>query len=240
MERPIIIALDFSTKKETEAFLQHFSGESLFVKVGMELFFQEGPSLLKELKERGHRIFLDVKLHDIPNTVYRTMRGLARFDIDLITVHAAGGTAMMKAALKGLAEGKAWGRKRTRCVAVTQLTSMTEEEIRKEQRIPLSLTESVVHYAKLARDAGLDGVISSVHEAPHIRKACGETFHIITPGIRLPDDACDDQKRIADPRTARKNGANAIVVGRSITRDENPYQRYESIKKLWEADSYGT
>ena len=181
MERPIIIALDFSTKKETEAFLQHFSGESLFVKVGMELFFQEGPSLLKELKERGHRIFLDVKLHDIPNTVYRTMRGLARFDIDLITVHAAGGTAMMKAALKGLAEGKAWGRKRTRCVAVTQLTSMTEEEIRKEQRIPLSLTESVVHYAKLARDAGLDGVISSVHEAPHIRKACGETFHIITP-----------------------------------------------------------
>lgn len=228
----MIIALDFPSKKATLDFLQKFPNEQLFVKVGMELFYQEGPAIVHEIKQMGHQIFLDLKLHDIPNTVYRAMKGLAKLGVDLTTIHAAGGTEMMQAAIRGLEEGKQ-ANERPKCIAVTQLTSTTEEQMQKEQLISTTLEQSVLNYAKVAKNSGLDGVVSSVHEASKIR-SLGTDFLIITPGIRMPEDEVGDQKRVADPKTARLQGASGIVVGRSITSKTDPYDAYIQVKKQWE------
>lgn len=233
MEYPVIIALDFPSKQETADFLMQFPNEPLFVKVGMELFYQEGSDIINLLKEKGHSIFLDLKLHDIPNTVRRAMKGIARLGVDIVTVHAAGGSEMMKAAVEGLEEGTFIGQSRPKCVAVTQLTSTSEDQMQKEQMILSTLEQSVYHYAALAKASGLDGVISSVHETPLLRKL-GEDFLIITPGIRMKNDESSDQKRIATPMQARKRGASAIVVGRPITKSKDPYQAYLHIKQQWE------
>ncbi|UII57351.1 orotidine-5'-phosphate decarboxylase [Cytobacillus spongiae] len=234
MKNSLIIALDFSNKQEVHQFLSHFHEEKLFVKVGMELFYQEGPSIIKELKEKEHQIFLDLKLHDIPNTVKSAMRGLAKLGCDLVNVHAAGGKEMMQAALEGLEEGTLPGEKRPACIAVTQLTSTSDEQMKKEQLINVSLNDSVLHYAKLAQAAGLDGVVCSSHEAGLITSQIGSEFLTVTPGIRLQEDQLADQKRVATPGLAKESGVSAIVVGRSITRSDDPLKSYHLFKREWE------
>ncbi|GKW44935.1 orotidine-5'-phosphate decarboxylase [Planococcus sp. NCCP-2050] len=228
MNKPII-ALDFSSKEQVEKFLAQFN-EPLFVKVGMELFYQEGPELVKMIKSMGHQIFLDLKLHDIPNTVEAAMRGLAKLGVDLTNVHAAGGLEMMKAAKRGLA-GSA-----TKLIAVTQLTSTDETQMHEDQLIYVSLEESVLHYAKQAKRAGLDGVVCSVLESTAIARDCGDAFLKVTPGIRLAGSAADDQKRVATPTAAKEQGSTHIVVGRAITKAENPAAAYSQIKKEWSGE----
>jgi orotidine-5'-phosphate decarboxylase len=221
-----IVALDFPSKLDVEEFLSEFS-EPLFLKVGMELFYQEGPDLVNTLNRYGHDIFLDLKLHDIPNTVESAMRRIAELGVDMVNVHAAGGVAMMQAAKRGLSGSG------TKLIAVTQLTSTSEEQMQQEQLIPVTLHESVLHYAKLAKQAGLDGVVCSVHEAKAIGEACGEDFLRVTPGIRPASSEAHDQKRVATPRDAKAQGATHIVVGRAITRSENPQKSYEYINGEW-------
>lgn len=233
MDNSLIIALDFANGREVNRFLEPFEGRELFVKVGMELFYQEGPSIVHQLKEKGHRIFLDLKLHDIPNTVKSAMRGLARLECDLVNVHAAGGKEMMAAALEGLEAGSPAGRKRPECIAVTQLTSTSELQMNKEQLIPVSLEESVLHYALLTKEAGLDGVVCSAWEAGLIREKAGQSFLTVCPGIRMATDHAGDQKRVATPEFARNSGVSSIVVGRSITRSADPLKSYENWMEAW-------
>lgn len=228
MNKPII-ALDFSSKEQVEKFLAQFD-DPLFVKVGMELFYQEGPELVKMIKSMGHQIFLDLKLHDIPNTVEAAMRGLAKLGVDLTNVHAAGGLEMMKAAKRGLA-GSA-----TQLIAVTQLTSTDETQMHEDQLIYVSLEESVLHYAKQAKRAGLDGVVCSVLESSAIARDCGDAFLKVTPGIRLAGSAADDQKRVATPTAAKEQGSTHIVVGRAVTKAENSAAAYSQIKKEWSGE----
>jgi orotidine-5'-phosphate decarboxylase len=238
MNNSLIIALDFASKKEVFQFLDRFDErESLFVKVGMELYYQEGPAIVLELKEKNHQVFLDLKLHDIPNTVKKAMKGLARLGADLVNVHAAGGSEMMKAAIEGLEAGSASGSMRPRCIAVTQLTSTSEAQMQAEQLIPVSIEESVLHYAKLAQTSGMDGVVCSTWEAGKIRSELGPSFLTVTPGIRLSSDALGDQKRVATPETARLAGVSAIVVGRPITQADDPVASYYRIKQAWEGAS---
>ncbi|ANU22847.1 orotidine-5'-phosphate decarboxylase [Planococcus donghaensis] len=225
MNKPII-ALDFASKQQVEAFLAQFS-EPLFVKVGMELYFQEGPELVRFIKSQGHSIFLDLKLHDIPNTVESAMKGLANLGVDLVNVHAAGGLEMMKAAKRGLAGSE------TKLIAVTQLTSTSESQMHEDQLVYVSLEESVLHYAKRAMQAGLDGVVCSVLEAEAIGEACGQNFLRVTPGIRPATVSVDDQKRVATPAQARAKGSTHIVVGRAITKAENPADSYAQIREEW-------
>ena len=227
MNKDVIIALDFPTLEDTLNFLEKFGEEKLFVKVGMELYLQNGPVVIGKIKELGHKIFLDLKLHDIPNTVYGATKGLAKFKVDILTVHAAGGYEMLKAAKQGMVEG---GSAETNVIAITQLTSTSEEAMKDEQMIAVSLEESVINYAKLAKKAGLDGVVSSVWEARLIRENCGEDFLKVTPGIRLETDEVGDQKRVATPTVANEEGSTHIVVGRSITKSENPLEVYKLIK----------
>ncbi|MDR7236224.1 orotidine-5'-phosphate decarboxylase [Neobacillus drentensis] len=233
MDNSLIIALDFANGSEVNRFLQPFAGKELFVKVGMELFYQEGPSIIHQIKEKGHHIFLDLKLHDIPNTVKSAMKGLARLECDLVNVHAAGGKEMMAAALEGLEAGTSSGRKRPACIAVTQLTSTSEEQMKKEQLIPVSLEESVMNYALLTKEAGLDGVVCSAWEAAYIRENAGATFLTVCPGIRMTSDQVGDQKRVATPEFARNSGVSSIVVGRSITRSVDPVKSYEKWMDAW-------
>jgi orotidine-5'-phosphate decarboxylase len=233
MRDSLIIAVDFSTKKEVESFLQHFRGENLFLKVGMELFYQEGPSIVAFLKDHGHQVFLDLKLHDIPNTVYRAMRGISSLGVDLVNVHAAGGQEMMQAAREGLEAGANSGRNRPYCVAVTQLTSTTEEQMLKEQLINTSLEDSVLHYATLSKAAGLDGVVCSVHESVKIHKKLGSEFLTICPGIRPVSSDIQDQKRVATPTFAGSIGVSTIVVGRPISKATNPFESYQLLLKDW-------
>ncbi|AMC94335.1 orotidine 5'-phosphate decarboxylase [Erysipelothrix larvae] len=225
----VIIALDFENEARVISFLDQFS-EPLFVKVGMELYYQTGSSIIKTIKQRGHRIFLDLKCHDIPNTVEKTMRGLAKLDVDLVNCHASGGKRMMEAALRGLEAGKV-GDDRPLLIAVTQLTSTSQEEMNHDQQIPGSLQESVVHYAQLTKEAGLDGVVCSPLESVMIHEACGDSFLTITPGVRLSDSKQDDQKRVTTPADAKQLGSNFIVVGRPITEAQNPVEAYRSIVK---------
>ncbi|ALS76831.1 orotidine 5'-phosphate decarboxylase [Planococcus rifietoensis] len=225
-----IIALDFPSKLDVEEFLSEFT-EPLFLKVGMELFYQEGPELVHTLNRYGHDIFLDLKLHDIPNTVEAAMRRIAELGVDMVNVHAAGGLAMMEAAKRGLAGSG------TKLIAVTQLTSTSEEQMQQEQLISASLEQSVVHYAKLAKQAGLDGVVCSVHEAKAIGVACGDDFLRVTPGIRPAASESHDQKRIATPSDAKAQGSTHIVVGRAITRSENPQKSYDYINGEWSGRS---
>lgn len=227
-----IVALDFSTKEDVNNFLNQFQ-EPIYVKVGMELTYAFGFEMIKEIKARGHHIFLDLKLHDIPNTVKNGMKNLANLDVDIVNLHAAGGSAMMKAAMEGLQAG-AKGGKRPLCIAVTQLTSTSKEAMNDELRIPGEVQDCVIGYASLAKASGLDGVVCSVHEAKAIHEACGNEFLTVTPGIRLSDDAKDDQKRVATPALAKEQGCDYIVVGRSITNAQDPLATYHMIEATME------
>ncbi|KUF36393.1 orotidine-5'-phosphate decarboxylase [Lysinibacillus fusiformis] len=229
-----ILALDFPGEKEVFDFLKQFN-EPLFVKIGMELYMQEGPDIVRKVKDLGHDIFLDLKLHDIPNTVGSAMKGLAKLGVDLVNVHAAGGRPMMEAALEGLEAGTPAGKERPALIAVTQLTSTTEEQMQAEQQIALSLQESVLHYASLTKQAGLQGVVCSVHEAKAIAEVCGDDFLRVTPGIRLAGGAAHDQKRIATPDGAKRDGSSLIVVGRAVTGAQDPVAAYKIVSELWEA-----
>lgn len=227
-----IVALDFSKKEEVMNFLDNFT-QPIYVKVGMELTYAFGFEMIKEIKQRGHKIFLDLKLHDIPNTVKNGMKNLARLDVDIVNLHAAGGSAMMKAAMEGLQEGAVNG-KRPLCIAVTQLTSTSQEAMNQELLVAGSVKDVVVSYAKLAKESGLDGVVCSVHEARGIHEACGSDFLTVTPGIRLASDAKDDQKRVATPDYAKEEGCDYIVVGRSITKSAQPFVTYTEIETIME------
>lgn len=234
MDKPFIVALDFASKEEVRTFLQLFSDTSLFLKVGMELYFQEGPAMIDELKQKGHHIFLDLKLHDIPHTVKQAMKGLAKLGVDLVNVHASGGSAMMRAAIEGLEEGTPHGMSRPRCIAVTQLTSTSEQVLRDELLIDRPMKETVVHYASLAYRSGLDGVVCSAQEVPLLRASFGTSFITVTPGIRFAGDNADDQVRIVTPYEAKQLGTNYIVIGRSVTKAYDPYAAYERLKREWD------
>ncbi len=223
MNRDVIIACDFPSRAETLAFLDRFSDEKPFVKIGMELFYAEGPDIVREIKKRGHKIFLDLKLHDIPNTVHRAMASLSALDVDMVNLHAAGTVEMMRAALVGLtrADGS-----RPMLIAVTQLTSTDERALHEELWIEHPMDETVMHYAKLAAQAGLDGVVCSPLEARKVKDNCGDAFVTVTPGIRFADAAADDQKRIMTPEKARAGGSDYIVVGRPITQAADPVAAY--------------
>ena len=223
----VIVALDFPGQAEAEAFLDNFD-YPIYVKVGMELYYQTGPEFLKSIKNRGHKLFLDLKLHDIPNTVERAMRGLAKLGVDMTNLHAAGGIEMMKAAKRGFGDNG-------QLIAVTQLTSTSQIQMQTDQLIRVSLEESVLHYAKCAQEAGLDGVVCSPLEAAVIRDNISEDFIRVTPGIRPTGSEVGDQKRIATPSNARSMGSSYLVVGRPITQAENPRSAYETIVKEWEA-----
>ena len=229
MEKDLIIALDFKDRAEVEDFLEPFQGEKLFLKVGMELFYSEGPGIISYLKERGHRLFLDLKCHDIPNTVKRTMAVLAGLDVDMVNLHAAGGIRMMEVAIEGLEEGT--GGKRPLCIAVTQLTSISAEILQEELLIERDLKETVLHYARNARKAGLDGVVCSPLEAGMLKEDIGQDFLTVTPGIRPEDSAGDDQVRVTTPAVARELGSDYIVVGRPITRAADPLAVYRKMKE---------
>lgn len=222
--KDVIIALDFPSKAETLAFLDRFpAGEKPFVKIGMELFYAEGPDMVREIKARGHKIFLDLKLHDIPNTVKRAMASLSRLDVDLVNLHAAGGSEMMRAALEGLTRPDGT---RSLLIAVTQLTSTNAETLKNELLIPVPMEETVLSYAKNAAGSGLDGIVCSPLEAAKVKEVCGEDFLTVTPGIRFADSAAGDQKRIMTPEKAGKSGCDLIVVGRPITQAEDPVAAY--------------
>lgn len=234
--KPLIVALDFPSKLEVQQFLTHFEDESLYVKVGMELFYKEGAPILSLLKEKGHQIFLDLKLHDIPNTVKSAMRNLASLDVDIVNVHASGGKQMMEAALEGLDQGTTAGKERPKCIAVTQLTSTSADMLKQELLINEPLDSVVVQYAKNASDSGLDGVVCSTWEVEQILQACGQSFLTVTPGIRLQSDDVNDQVRIATPKVAREKGSWGIVVGRPITKAPNPLEAYKIIRREWEGN----
>lgn len=225
-----IVALDFSSKEEVVNFLKQFN-EPIYVKIGMELTYACGLDIVQTVKEMGHHIFLDLKLHDIPNTVKGGMKNLANLGVDIVNVHCAGGIAMMKAAIEGLELG-ANGSKRPLCIGVTQLTSTSQEAMNEELGIPGEVMDCVIKYAKNAKAAGLDGVVCSVHEAQAIHEACGEDFLTVTPGIRLASDSVDDQKRVATPTLAKERGCDYIVVGRSITKSQDPVKTYEIIEEM--------
>ena len=222
--RDVIIACDFSSKEQTLAFLDRFTGRKPFVKIGMELFYACGPDIVREIKARGHKIFLDLKLHDIPNTVRKAMSVLSRLDVDMTNVHAAGTVDMMRAALEGLTRPDGT---RPLLIAVTQLTSTSEERMQRELLIGATINETIAKYAENAAEAGLDGVVCSPLEAQLVKEHCGTEFKTITPGIRFADAAADDQVRITTPARAREIGSDFIVVGRPVTAAEDPVAAYE-------------
>jgi len=232
MNKPeIIIAMDLPNKKAVDNFVDKFpTSESLYLKVGMELYYKEGPTIITYLKEKGHRIFLDLKMHDIPNTVKSAMRQIASLGVDLTNLHAAGGRKMMEAAVEGLNEGTPKGKERPLVIAVTQLTSTSKEVMNGELLIPGEVDDVVESYAKLAKEAGLDGVVCSVHEVRKIHELCGENFIALTPGIRLEGDEAFDQARVATPRYGKEQGSNYLVLGRSITQADDPYEVYKMVQ----------
>ena len=223
-KKDVIIALDFPTLEETLAFLDRFpAGEKPFVKIGMELFYAEGPDAVRRIKERGHRIFLDLKLHDIPNTVKRAMSVLSRLDVDMVNLHAAGASEMMRGALEGLTRPDGT---RPLLIAVTQLTSTSADALKRELLIDTPMAETVLSYAKNAADAGLDGVVCSPLEAAQVKARCGADFVTVTPGIRFADGDAGDQKRIMTPKNAGENGCDYLVMGRPITQADDPVAAY--------------
>ena len=228
MKKDVIIALDFPTKEETLAFLDRFPDRKPFVKIGMELYYAEGPEIVREIKARGHRIFLDLKLHDIPNTVKRAMAVLSRLDVDMVNVHAAGASAMMKGALEGLTRPDGT---RPLLIAVTQLTSTDASALKDELLIDVPMEETVLRYARNAADSGLDGVVCSPLEARSVKERCGSAFLTVTPGIRFADGDAGDQKRIMTPERAGKSGSDYIVVGRPITQAADPAAAYDRCLK---------
>ena len=224
MGKDVIIACDFPSKEATLAFLDRFTGKKPYVKIGMELFYSEGPEIVREIKKRGHKIFLDLKLHDIPNTVEKAMAALSRLDVDMCNVHAAGTKEMMEAAVRGLTREDG---SRPLLIAVTQLTSTSQERMQEELLIDEDLDKVVVKYAQNAREAGLDGVVCSPLEAGKIHQACGSDFLTVTPGVRFSDGSTDDQVRVTTPAGAKDLGSDYIVVGRPITKAEDPVKAYE-------------
>ena len=228
MSRDVMIALDFKSAAEVFDFLDLFTLERPYVKVGMELFYAEGPQIVREIKKRGHKIFLDLKLHDIPNTVQKAMRVLSGLDVDMCNLHAAGTMEMMRAALAGLVREDGT---RPLLIAVTQLTSTSEERMQKELLIGASMEGTVVQYAKNAKEAGLDGVVCSPLEAAMVKQACGSQFLAVTPGIRFADGAVGDQVRVTTPAKAREIGSDYIVVGRPITAAADPVAAYRRCIK---------
>ena len=223
MGKDVIVACDFASAEATFAFLDKFTEEKPFVKIGMELYYAEGPSIVRELKKRGHKIFLDLKLHDIPNTVKKSMAVLRRLDVDMTNVHAAGTVEMMEAALEGLTRPDGT---RPLLIAVTQLTSTSQQSMEEEIGICKPLADVVIDYAKNAKLAGLDGVVCSPLEAGKIHEACSDRFVTVTPGIRFADSKADDQVRITTPAKAREIGSDYIVVGRPITQADDPVAAY--------------
>lgn len=225
MAKDVIIACDFASSEATMAFLDKFNdcARKPFLKIGMELYYAAGPQIVRDIKARGHKIFLDLKLHDIPNTVRKAMAVLSSLDVDMTNVHAAGTVDMMKAALEGLTRPDGT---RPLLIAVTQLTSTSEERMRNELLIDASINDCIVKYAQNAKDAGLDGVVCSPLEAGMVKEACGSSFSTITPGIRFADAAKDDQVRITTPEKAREIGSDYIVVGRPVTAAEDPVAAY--------------
>lgn len=224
MGKDVIIACDFSSKEETLAFLDKFSGKKPYVKIGMELFYAEGPEIVREIKARGHQIFLDLKLHDIPNTVKKSMSVLSRLDVDMVNLHAAGTRAMMEAALEGVTRPDG---SRPLVIAVTQLTSTSQERMQEELLISAPIDETVMHYAANAEKAGLDGVVCSPMEAGKVHETCGKQFLTVTPGIRFADGDKGDQVRVTTPAQAKEIGSDYIVVGRPITAAAAPVAAYE-------------
>ena len=224
MGKDVIIACDFDSAEKTFAFLDRFTGRKPFVKIGMELYYAEGPQIVREIKKRAHRIFLDLKLHDIPNQVKKAMAVLSRLDVDICNVHAAGTVRMMEAALEGLTRPDGT---RPLLIAVTQLTSMDQEAMERDLWIERPIDEVVMHYAKNARTAGLDGVVCSPLEAGKVHEVCGAGFLTVTPGVRFADGDVGDQKRVMTPAEAKKAGSDYIVVGRPITAAEDPVAAYE-------------
>ena len=223
MGKDVIVACDFSSAEQVFRFLDRFTDKKPFVKIGMELFYAEGPQIVREIKARGHKIFLDLKLHDIPNTVKKAMAVLSGLDVDMCNVHAAGTSAMMKAALEGLTRPDG---SRPLLIAVTQLTSTDEESMRRELLIDRPLDETVMHYAKNAMESGLDGVVCSPLESGKVHQVCGADFVTITPGVRFADGDVGDQKRVTTPARAKELGSDYIVVGRPITAAEDPVAAY--------------
>ena len=228
MNHDVIIALDFPSAKDVYAFLDNFKDEKPFVKIGMELFYAEGPEIVRQIKARGHKIFLDLKLHDIPNTVKSAMKVLSRLDVDMTNLHAAGTIEMMKAAVEGLTREDGT---RPLLLAVTQLTSTSEERMQKELLINETMPKTVQKYAQNAQEAGLDGVVCSPLEAALVKEACGADFATVTPGIRFADGDAGDQVRVMTPERARVGGSDYIVVGRPITRAEDPVAAYRRCMK---------
>ena len=236
MAKDVIIACDFAGRQQTLEFLDLFAGgRKPFVKIGMELFYAEGPEIVRELKRRGHPVFLDLKLHDIPNTVRKAMKVLSALDVDICNVHAAGTVEMMRAALEGLTRPDGT---RPLLIAVTQLTSTSEERMQRELLIGASINDTIVKYAQNAREAGLDGVVCSPLEAAMVKDACGPDFLTVTPGIRFADATADDQVRITTPARAREIGSDYIVVGRPVTAAPDPVAAYERCLKEFLTPSF--
>lgn len=224
MGKDVIVACDFDSAQKTFEFLDKFKGKKPFVKIGMELYYAEGPSIVKEIKARGHKIFLDLKLHDIPNTVKKSMAVLSRLDVDMTNLHAAGTKNMMKAAIEGLTRADGT---RPILIAVTQLTSTDEQSMKEDLLINEPIDKVVMHYAKCAEESGLDGVVCSPLEAGKVHDVCGKKFLTITPGVRFADGDIGDQKRVTTPAKAKELGSDYIVVGRPITAAEDPVAAYE-------------
>ncbi len=224
MGKDVIIACDFSSAEQTFAFLDKFTDKKPFVKIGMELFYAEGPSIVRELKARGHKIFLDLKLHDIPNTVKKSMAVLSRLDVDMCNLHAGGTVRMMEAAIEGLTRPDGT---RPMLIAVTQLTSTDQESMENDLLIKEPIDKVVMHYAENAKRAGLDGVVCSPLEAGKVHETCGTEFVTVTPGVRFADGDIGDQKRVMTPAEANRIGSDYIVVGRPITAAEDPVAAYE-------------
>ena len=224
MGKDVIVACDFSSREETMAFLDNFKGRKPFVKIGMELFYAEGPDIVREIKARGHKIFLDLKLHDIPNTVKKSMAALSRLDVDMTNLHAGGTIAMMEAAIEGLTRPDGT---RPLLIAVTQLTSTSEERMKNDLLINESMDKVVMHYAHNAKLAGLDGVVCSPLESGKVHEVCGSGFLTVTPGVRFADGDKGDQVRVMTPEQAKKIGSDYIVVGRPITAAADPVAAYE-------------
>lgn len=228
MGKDVIIACDFADKETALSFLDKFEGRKPFVKIGMELFYAEGPQIVREIKARGHKIFLDLKLHDIPNTVKKSMAALSRLDVDMCNLHAAGTSRMMEAALEGLTRPDGT---RPLLIAVTQLTSTDQEAMERDLLIKEPIDKVVMHYAETAKNAGLDGVVCSPLEAQKVHDICGEKFLTVTPGVRFANGDIGDQKRVMTPEQAKKIGSDYIVVGRPITAAPDPVAAYERCIK---------
>ncbi len=224
MGKDVIVACDFASAKQTFEFLDKFTGRKPFVKIGMELYYAEGPEIVKQIKARGHKIFLDLKLHDIPNTVKKAMAVLSNLDVDITNLHAAGATAMMQGALEGLTRPDG---SRPLLIAVTQLTSTDQETMERDILIKEPIDQVVMHYAKTAKNAGLDGIVCSPLEASKVHDICGKEFLTITPGVRFADGDVGDQKRVMTPAQAKQIGSDYIVVGRPITAAADPVAAYE-------------